>query len=214
MIGSIGVLLGYSSNSIICNMQAILTDIGYLYSAAWTVANTYQLWKVVDKCTIISNKEMIRFHIVIWSVPLLLAFLPFIWDRYPYGHEDDDHYGTAADDDIDPWCFISTRNSKMEYQLLYWFTYWGWLTALIIAMFYYLFKIFQRIRSIDNLPYIIKASFMKLFLYPCVFYSITTTTNTTTTTTTTTTIITTTNAIQLQVCSLYAGDHQYINMVY
>jgi hypothetical protein len=93
---------------------------------------------------------MMRFHIVIWSVPLFVAFIPYIWDRKPvYGHEDDDHNGTADDDDIDPWCFISSRNSSMEYYLLYWTTYWLWLLLLIIAMFYYLFKF--KLVSPDNL---------------------------------------------------------------
>ena len=81
ILGSIGVVIGYQPDPITCSFQAIITDIGYLYAAAWTLANTYQLWLVVDSSTIISDKEMVILHFVIWTFPLLIAFLPYAWTK-------------------------------------------------------------------------------------------------------------------------------------
>jgi hypothetical protein len=58
-----------------------MTDVGFLYAAAWTLANTYQLWLVVDSLTMISDKEMIILHLVIWTFPLFIAFIPYAWSK-------------------------------------------------------------------------------------------------------------------------------------
>ena len=81
LLGTIGIIIGYQPDPYVCTFQAIITDIGFLYSAAWTLVNTYQLWLVADSLTIISDKGMRTLHIIIWTFPIIFSFLPYAWSQ-------------------------------------------------------------------------------------------------------------------------------------
>ena len=143
MIGTIGLLLGYvGNNENLCNLQAILTNYGFISSGFWTVVNAWQLFKVVYTSHIIDDATMFRLHIFIWLFPLFVSILPFTWVSHLYGDDDDNHYSV--------WCFVSASAPDAEF--LEFFTFWFWILLSIAAMLILLMSITYRVRRHNLSP--------------------------------------------------------------
>ena len=158
MLGTLGLLFGYvGNNAALCNLQAILTNCGFVSSGFWTVVNTWQLWKVIYTSQIIDDVTMFRLHLFIWLFPIFVSILPFTWYRQVYGI-DDDPYSV--------WCFVSS--SAPNDMFLEYFTFWIWIFLSIAIMLILLVSISWRIRR-TNLSPTMKGTMRKLFAYPIIF---------------------------------------------
>jgi disulfide bond formation protein DsbB len=156
-IASIGTVMGTYHNSIECWYQGLATNFNYLVAIFWTNVIAYQLYAIVVKnqeCI----KDMRRYHMVCWLVPLVVTLLPLTTNTYG---EADDNSG---------WCFIAERPDSPSYGVLLWvilsFYLWVWLSILFITVV--LLRTGYHLYELNPVPPPVYNVYYKLGLYPLV----------------------------------------------
>jgi hypothetical protein len=129
LFSAAGGILGFvHEDTILCQYQAILTNIFPITGIYWTTLLVYYMIGLV------ANKKVFlqiswEFHFIGWIFPIILTLLPLTTNRY----------GVPGNDDEVGWCFIDHRPSSPSWSTLFWmifsFYIWIWLSEIFFAGF-------------------------------------------------------------------------------
>jgi hypothetical protein len=157
LVSSLGMIFGYcSDHSTLCWFQAVLTNLGPLWSIFWTTLLIYLVWGHLTS----KNLDLsLPIHLFCWLIPIFLTFLPLLTNRF----------GCLGEQEC--WCFIAKRSDTPSWSTLFWiyltFYFWMWLAFFGYIIFLLLIW-FQHLPGANNSEVSI-VIIKKLIGYPIIF---------------------------------------------
>jgi hypothetical protein len=127
MLSAAGAGIGLvDEGTIICQFQAIVTNIFPISGIYWTSILVYLMLGIVANEKVLKTISW-KIHFVGWVFPTLITLLPLTTNRY----------GVAGDNH--GWCFIDRLDSSPSWSTLFWmivsFYAWIWTSEVFFALF-------------------------------------------------------------------------------
>jgi uncharacterized membrane protein len=151
--GGIGLV---DDGTLLCQFQAIITNIFPLCGIYWTSVLVYLMVGIVANERVIKKIDW-KIHFIGWIFPTLITLLPLTTNRY----------GVAGDNH--GWCFIDRLDSSPSWSTLFWmivsFYAWIWASEILFASFicYLIYILYiQKLSLSSGRRYLLST----LYLYP------------------------------------------------
>jgi hypothetical protein len=117
-----------------CYFEGVVSSAGTIAGVFWAVVISSVLFSILvyEKVLVIN----IYTHLFCWTMPVILAVLPFINATY------------GGDDDISGWCFIAGISTTSNNMILfwYWFSFYAplWTSMIVIIILFIITLVYAR----------------------------------------------------------------------